>query len=69
MPARTFEEWLGDLEELVQEELEMELLDVEEYEELDAKSYWEDGFSPRIYMDECILADTEEDLTDVIEKV
>ena len=61
MAAREFEDWLGDLMEMVRDELDMELDELEEYEELDAKSYWADGYSPRIYMDEVILEDGEDE--------
>jgi hypothetical protein len=50
----TFKEWLTELNNIVNEELEVPLTDIQEFEMRQARGYFSDGNTPRSYYDECL---------------
>lgn len=67
MAKRVFENWMGELRELVRDELDNELEEINEYDPADARAYHREGYSPRYYMKECLLIEAGESENDVDE--
>jgi hypothetical protein len=55
----TFKEWLTELNKIVNEELEVPLTDIPEFEMRQARGYFSDGDSPRAYYDACLTTSDE----------
>lgn len=51
---RTFDEWIGELREIVRERFEVSLDDMPEFDLTDARSYFRDKSPPSLYFKECL---------------
>ena len=51
---RTFDDWLQEVREIVQEIYEVDLEQMPEFDRADARSYFKDRSSPSLYFRECL---------------
>lgn len=51
---RTFEDWLGELQEIVKDQFEISLEEMPEFDRADARSYYKERSSPSLYFRECL---------------
>ena len=69
----SFNDWLGDLREVVMSETDLELEDFSQYYEDEAYNYFTEGLRPKKYMTEVLLGEIveieDEDLTDVFKSL
>jgi len=68
---RTFEDWLQELKEIVQDQFEMELDQLPEFDRSDARNYYKERSAPSLYFKECLSEHAEggERLAEILREV
>jgi hypothetical protein len=63
LSRRTFDDWLQELKEIVQDQFEVELESLPEFDRADARAYYKERSSPSLYFKECLSEHSDSDIS------